>query len=81
LGKIISNLEERVKRWIVRVLNLSSRLVLVKVMLQTILGYMLYILPAHKGVLQKLKGIQRNFLWRGAEEEKKMGTDLSEHNL
>jgi hypothetical protein len=27
--------------------------------------------PAPKGILQKIRAIQRNFLWRGAEDKKK----------
>jgi hypothetical protein len=29
------------------------------------------VFPAPKGILQKIRTIQRNFLWRGAEDKKK----------
>jgi hypothetical protein len=32
---------------------------------------MMSVLPAPKGILQKVRAIQRDFLWRGAESKKK----------
>ena len=42
-----------------------------KAVLQAILQYMLSILPAPKGVLQKIREIQRTFLWSGKADRKK----------
>jgi hypothetical protein len=35
------------------------------------LAYMMSVFPAPKGILQKIRAIQRDFLWRGAENKKK----------
>ena len=45
-------------------------MVLTKAVLQAILVFMLSALPAPKGVLQKFRNIQRDFLW-GKEETRK----------
>lgn len=66
----MSNLEDRVNRWTYKSLSLSQRLVLTKVFLQMILGYMLSILLSPKGFLQKIREIQRNFLG-GAKDKRK----------
>eukprot|EP00253_Pinus_taeda_P016575 PITA_16575 len=42
-----------------------------KVVLQTIPIFMFSVLPAPKGVMQQIKGIQRDFLWGKGEEKKK----------
>jgi hypothetical protein len=39
--------------------------------LQAITTYMMSIFLAPKGILQKIRTIQRDFLWRGAETKKK----------
>lgn len=79
--KFISNLEDRVKRWMVIALNLASRLVLGKEILQVISGYMLSILPSPNGVLQKIREVQRSFLWQGVEGKKKMGISALEYYM
>jgi len=67
---LINNLQDKVNKWTFRSLNLGSRLVLIKDVLQSIPIFLLSTLPASKGVLQQLRNIQRNFLW-GKEENKK----------
>lgn len=67
---VLNKLQDRVKNWTFRVLNLAGRLVLTKVVLQSIPVFMLSALPAPKGVLEKFRNIQRDFLW-GKEETKK----------
>jgi hypothetical protein len=68
---IINKLQDRVKRWTYRALNFAGRLVLTKAVLQAIPTYLLSVFPAPAGILQKIRSIQRNFLWRGAEDKKK----------
>jgi hypothetical protein len=70
---VINKLQERVKNWIYRSLNLAGRLILTKAVLKAILTYMTLVFPSSKGILQKIRAIQRDFLWRGAENKKKMG--------
>ena len=67
---MINKLQDKVIKWTIRSLNLASRLVLTKAMLQAIPIFMLSALPAPKGVLQQFRNIQRDFLW-GQEETRK----------
>eukprot|EP00253_Pinus_taeda_P015632 PITA_15632 len=59
---IINKLQDKIRKWTVRSLNLADKLVLTKVVLQSIPVFMLSVLPAPKGVLQLIRNIQRNFL-------------------
>jgi hypothetical protein len=68
---VISKLQERVKNWTYRALNLVERLKLTKTVLQTIPMYMMSVLPAPKVILQKIRAIQRDFLWTDAKNKKK----------
>ena len=56
--KLTSKLAERCNHWTNRVLNLSGRLIMTKAILQAIPHYLLSILPAPKGILQKIRNIQ-----------------------
>jgi hypothetical protein len=68
---VIKKLQERVKNWTYISLNLAGRLILTKVVLQAIPTYMMSVFPTPKGILQKIRAIQREFLWRGVESKKK----------
>eukprot|EP00253_Pinus_taeda_P032792 PITA_32792 len=68
---LLSNLENRSKHWTNGALNFVGRLVLTKVVLQAIPQYMLSILPPPKGVLQKIRHIQKTFLWSGNYDKQK----------
>jgi hypothetical protein len=68
---VLNKLQERVKKWMYRSLNLAGRLVLTKMVLQAIPTYMMSIFLSPKGILQKIRTLQREFLWRGAETKKK----------
>jgi hypothetical protein len=68
---VINKLQERVKNWTYISLNLAGRLVLTKVVLQAIKANMMSVFLAPKGILQKIRAIQRYFLWRGLENKKK----------
>eukprot|EP00253_Pinus_taeda_P024785 PITA_24785 len=59
---VLNKLQDKVKNWTFRVLNLAGRLVLTKAVLQSIPVFMLSTLPAPKGVLEKFRSIQRDFL-------------------
>eukprot|EP00253_Pinus_taeda_P019056 PITA_19056 len=60
---VINKMQDKIRNWTIRSLNLAGRLVLTKVVLQYIPVFMLSALPAPIGVLQQLKTIQRDFLW------------------
>jgi hypothetical protein len=68
---VINKLQDRVKNWTYRYLNLAGRLTLTKSVLQAIPTFMMSIFPTPKGIIQKIRTIQRDFLWRGAETKKK----------
>eukprot|EP00253_Pinus_taeda_P017934 PITA_17934 len=59
---VLNKLQDRVKEWILKVLNLAGRLVLTKSVLQSIPIFMLSALLAPKGVLEQFRNIQRDFL-------------------
>lgn len=67
---VLNRLQDKVKNWTFYALNLAGRLVLTKVVLQSIPVFMLSSLLAPKGVLEKIRDIQRSFLW-GKEETRK----------
>eukprot|EP00253_Pinus_taeda_P019743 PITA_19743 len=67
---LINRMQDKVRKWTIRALNLTDRLVLAKAVLQSIPVFMLSTLPAPKGVLQRFRNIQRDFLW-GKEETRK----------
>jgi hypothetical protein len=68
---VINKLQERIKNWTYRALNLDKRIILTKTILQAILKFMMSIFPTPKGILQKIRAIQRYFLWRGAKNKNK----------
>eukprot|EP00253_Pinus_taeda_P003415 PITA_03415 len=60
---LLERLEERLSLWTHRSLNMASRLVLIKAVLQSMPLYLFSILAAPKWVLKAIKNLQRNFLW------------------
>ena len=68
---VINKLQERVKIWMYISLNLARRLILTKMVLQAIPTYMVSVFPTPKGILQKIRTIQRDILWKGEETKKK----------
>jgi hypothetical protein len=68
---VIKKMQERVKNWTYKALNLAGRLFPTKAVLQAIPVYMMSVFPARKGILQKIRTIQRDFLWRGEENKNK----------
>ena len=69
-GKL-TKLQERVKRWTYKTLNLVGHLILTKEILKAIPTYLMSVFPSPKGILQKLRTIKRNFLWRGTKDKMK----------
>ena len=54
---VTNKLQDKIKKWTSRSLNLAGRLVLTKVVLQTIPIFMFSTLPAPKGVIQHIRNI------------------------
>jgi hypothetical protein len=68
---IIKKLQEQVKKWTYRSQNLVIRLILTNSILQAIPTSMMFVFPTPNVILQKIRTIQRDFLWREAETRKK----------
>eukprot|EP00253_Pinus_taeda_P015289 PITA_15289 len=60
---LLEKLEAKLCSWTRRSLNMASRLVLIKAILQAMPLYLFSILSAPKWVLKELKAIHRAFLW------------------
>eukprot|EP00253_Pinus_taeda_P023423 PITA_23423 len=60
---LLEKLEAKLFLWTHRSLNMASRLVLIKAVLQSMLLYLFSILATPKWVLKAIKKLQRNFLW------------------
>eukprot|EP00253_Pinus_taeda_P034194 PITA_34194 len=68
---LLEKLEANLFLWTHRALNMSSRLVLIKVVLQSMPTYLSSILAAPKWVLKAIKQLQRNFLWGNSGPNRK----------
>eukprot|EP00253_Pinus_taeda_P021755 PITA_21755 len=60
---LLEKLEAKLSLWTHRSLNMASRLILIKAVLQSMPLYLFSILAAPKGILKAIKKLQRNFLW------------------
>lgn len=64
-------MEKRIPNWTFRSLNLVGHLILAKFVLQAILLYLYSVMETPKVISNKIKNLQRNFLWRGAKVQQK----------
>ena len=71
---VINKMQDKIRKWAFRSLNLAGRLVLTKSVLQSIPVFMLSALPAPKGVLQHLKPFKETFF--GGRERKERNGNL-----
>jgi hypothetical protein len=69
---LLTSFSTRLSSWTFRALNLPSRLVLLKSVLQALPIYTFSALAAPKFILTAIKNMQRNFLWKGIAKEKKI---------
>jgi hypothetical protein len=69
---LLSSFSKRLSSWTFRALNLPSRLILLKAVLQALPIYTFSALAAPKFVLTTIKSLQRNFIWQGLNKEKKI---------
>eukprot|EP00253_Pinus_taeda_P013020 PITA_13020 len=60
---LLDKLEARLSSWTYRSLNIASRLILIKSVLQAMPLYLFSILAAPKWVLKAIRNLQRGFLW------------------
>eukprot|EP00253_Pinus_taeda_P008637 PITA_08637 len=68
---LLEKLESKLSLWTLRSLNLASRVVLIKAVLQAMPLYLFSILAAPKWVLKRLRNLQRDFLWGSTETNRK----------
>eukprot|EP00253_Pinus_taeda_P012281 PITA_12281 len=68
---VINKLQDKVRKWTCRYLNLVGCLMLTKAILQAIPIFIMSSLPTPKGILQQIMNIQMDFLWGKGEEKKK----------
>lgn len=68
---ILNKLQDKIKKWTCRSLNLAGRLALTQGVLQAIPIFMFTAIPVPQGIKQQIRNIQRDFLWGGGEEKKK----------
>lgn len=68
---LISSLGKSLSSYTFRSLNIAGRLILVKVVLQSIPVYLLSTLAAPKKVLRKIRNMQCTFLWKGYNNSRK----------
>ena len=61
--KLLGKLELKLTSWTFFPLKISSRLVLLKYVLQSMLLYMFLVLASPKWVLKSIRTLQRTFLW------------------
>ena len=60
---LLDNMEALLSSWTYRSLNLASRAILIKSILQAMPLYLFSIMAAPKWVLKQIRNLQRNFLW------------------
>jgi len=70
-NQLIEKLESLLSSWTYRTLNMASRLIMIKVVLQSMPLYLFSVLAALKWVLQKIKDLQHNFLWGSTGQNRK----------
>jgi hypothetical protein len=68
---LLLSIANRLRNWTFRPLNIASRLVLLKSVLQALPTYLFTALAAPKKVIRAIKALQRNFLWSGHQPNKK----------
>lgn len=61
--RLLEKIKQRLNRWTYRSLNIASRVVLIKAVLQAMPLYLFSILAAPKWFLKRLRDLQRGFLW------------------
>jgi exonuclease III len=69
---LLSTFAKKLSSWTFRTLNLPSRLVLLKAILQALPIYAFSVLAAPRSVLNTIKSLQRTFLWHGPDRGKKL---------
>ena len=68
---LLDRFKSRLSRWILHPLNIPSRMVLVKFVLQAMPIYLFFVSFSPKSIIKDIRSIQRNFLVGGREVKSK----------
>jgi exonuclease III len=68
---LLLSISNRLNNWTFRPLNIAARLVLLKSVLQALPTYLFTALAAPISVIKAIRSLQRNFLWKGNQNNKK----------
>eukprot|EP00253_Pinus_taeda_P015442 PITA_15442 len=68
---LLEKLEAKLFQWTHRALNMASRIVLIKAVLQSMPLYLFSLMAARKWVLKAIRQLQRNFLWGSSGPNRK----------
>jgi hypothetical protein len=68
---LLLSISNRLNNWTFRPLNIAARLVLLKSVLQALPTYLFTALAAPSSVIKAIRNLQRNFLWKGNQNNKK----------
>ena len=68
---LLDKINKKLNLWTYRALNLSSRLILVKLVLQAMPIYLFSVLEAPKSIIKQIKNIQRILFWGGSKGNRK----------
>eukprot|EP00253_Pinus_taeda_P026524 PITA_26524 len=68
---LLDKFEAKLSLWTHRALNIASRIILIKAILQSLPLYLFTLLAAPKWVITAIKNLQRNFLWGSSGKNRK----------
>eukprot|EP00253_Pinus_taeda_P013241 PITA_13241 len=68
---LLDKFEAKLSLWTHRALNMASRIILIKAVLQSLPLYLFALLAAPKWVIKAIKNLQRNFLWGSSGKNRK----------
>ena len=69
---LIERMNSKLATWKEKLLSIGGRLTLIKASLSNLLMYFMSLFPVPVGVVEKIKKIQRSFLWSGVMDKKSL---------
>eukprot|EP00253_Pinus_taeda_P007997 PITA_07997 len=68
---LLDKFEAKLSLWTYRSLNMASRVILIKAILQSLPLYLFSLLEAPKWIIKAIRNLQRNFLWGSSNHNRK----------